>query len=157
MPTEPTRKTASERKVTPMRTPPDVHAWFGLSYANYLVLPRSVLQSMPDEWQRRFTSLMDEMNDAFGHLDWPRYDVRALAREQEHIDSEDCATCDGTGEVLEGGLPVDSEHGCPDCGGRGLVDADRWETPEDVGIIADPIPHYDRGRTKLTPAESEAA
>lgn len=56
----------------------DVHAWFGLTYANYLVVPRSVLQSMPDEWQHRFTALMGEVHEAFGHLDYPAsYDVKA--------------------------------------------------------------------------------
>jgi hypothetical protein len=55
--------------------PLDVHAWFGLTYANYLVMPRSVLQSMPEEWQHRFTALMGEVHEAFGHLDWPEYAV----------------------------------------------------------------------------------
>lgn len=54
----------------------DVHAWFGLTYANYLVVPRSVLQSMPEEWQHRLTALLDEMNDCYSHLDWPDYEVR---------------------------------------------------------------------------------
>lgn len=56
----------------------DVHAWFGLTYANYLVVPRSVLQSMPEDWQHRFTSLMNEVDESFGHLDWPDYRVLAV-------------------------------------------------------------------------------
>lgn len=40
-----------------------VHDWFGLSYAAYLVLPRLVLQSMPDEWQERFTSMLNELEE----------------------------------------------------------------------------------------------
>jgi hypothetical protein len=55
-----------------------VHAWFGLTYANYLVVPRSVLQSMPEDWQHRLTALLGEMQDSFGHLDWPDYSVRAV-------------------------------------------------------------------------------
>lgn len=64
-----------------MSDPPDdavdVHTWFGLSYTSHLVLNRTLLQSMPDEWQRRFTTLMDEMDEA---LDPPavRYMVRAV-------------------------------------------------------------------------------
>jgi len=30
------------------RPPCDIHTWFGLTYANYLVLPRTLLQSMPE-------------------------------------------------------------------------------------------------------------
>lgn len=39
-----------------------VHLWFGLSYSNYLVLPRSILQSAPVKWQRKFVSLLDELD-----------------------------------------------------------------------------------------------
>lgn len=78
-----------------------VHAWFGLTYANYLVVPRSVMQSMPEDWQHRFTALMDEVSDAFGHLEWPSYSV---------------ATTDEYGK-----------------------------------FIRDPIPPYNRGRTRLEP------
>jgi hypothetical protein len=42
-----------------------IHEWFELSYANYLVLPRSLLQSMPVEWQERMVSLLNEMDRAF--------------------------------------------------------------------------------------------
>lgn len=40
-----------------------IHHWFGLSYSAYLVIPRSVLQSAPIEWQRKFVELLDEAND----------------------------------------------------------------------------------------------
>lgn len=43
-------------------TAPDpVHVWFGLSYSNYLVIPRSVLQSMPQQWQARFVALLEQI------------------------------------------------------------------------------------------------
>jgi len=41
----------------------DIHTWFGLSYCAYLVLPRSVLQAMPEDWQRRFLRLIDEIQE----------------------------------------------------------------------------------------------
>lgn len=47
----------------------DVHTFFGLTYANYLVLHRTLLQSMPDEWQLRFIDCVRELQDAFSHLD----------------------------------------------------------------------------------------
>jgi hypothetical protein len=43
-----------------------IHAYFGLSYANYLVVPRVVLQSMPDEWQVQFVALLEEMTSLLG-------------------------------------------------------------------------------------------
>jgi hypothetical protein len=49
----------------------DVHTMFGLTYANYLVLHRSLLQSMPEEWQHRFVAMVNELDAAFGHLDIP--------------------------------------------------------------------------------------
>lgn len=80
-----------------------VHGWFGLTYANYLCLPRAVLQSMPDEWQERFVGCLGELDAAFGHLDWPDYRVSAI-------------------------------------------------DPVSRKFKQDPIPHYNRGRTRLEPA-----
>lgn len=51
--------------VTPDAEP--VHGWFGLSYASYAVFPRSMLQSMPPEWQSRFVELLHEMESALSH------------------------------------------------------------------------------------------
>ena len=42
-----------------------VHLWFGLTYASYLVLPRSLLQEMPVEWQKRFVDCLKEMGETF--------------------------------------------------------------------------------------------
>lgn len=42
--------------------PVDIHTWFNLTYANYLVLHRSILQSMPEEWQHRFVRLLQELD-----------------------------------------------------------------------------------------------
>lgn len=38
-----------------------VHAFFGLSYAHYLAVPRSLLESMPLVWQQQFIDLMNQM------------------------------------------------------------------------------------------------
>ena len=54
-----------------------IHIHFGLSYANYMVLPRTLLQSMPEEWQEQFVRLLDEAEEAFAHVPQPAsYDVR---------------------------------------------------------------------------------
>lgn len=79
-----------------------IHLWFGLTYANYLVLPRTLLQSMPLAWQERFVGCLGELEAAFGHVDQAnQYMVRAK-----------------------------------DTNGR---------------FIADPVPHYNRGRTYVAP------
>lgn len=57
----------------------DIHDWFSLSYASYLVMPRSILQSMPKEWQVQFVDLLDELKvkcDQYG-IETPRYNVNA--------------------------------------------------------------------------------
>ena len=56
-----------------------IHEYFGLSYANYLVLPRVVLQSMSSEWQKRFVELLNNIPELLGNEFEPEggYDVRA--------------------------------------------------------------------------------
>jgi hypothetical protein len=44
-----------------------IHDWFELSYAQYLTVPRLVMQSMPIEWQKKMAALLQEMDDTF---DW---------------------------------------------------------------------------------------
>lgn len=44
-----------------------VHQWFELTRAEYLTIPRSVLQSMPVEWQERFAACLEELDATF---DW---------------------------------------------------------------------------------------
>lgn len=45
-----------------------IHGWFGLSYASWLCLPRTLLQSMPVEWQSRFVALLREYDDHWHDL-----------------------------------------------------------------------------------------
>jgi hypothetical protein len=42
-----------------------VHGWFGLTYANYYVMPRAILQSAPIATQRRFVALASELSRLF--------------------------------------------------------------------------------------------
>lgn len=44
-----------------------LHTWFELSYAQYLTIPRSILQSMPRGWQEQFATLLCKLDDTF---DW---------------------------------------------------------------------------------------
>jgi len=49
----------------------NVNAWFGLSYASWLVIPRVFLQEMPEEWQRQFVKLLEEYQDTFADFPAP--------------------------------------------------------------------------------------
>jgi len=44
-----------------------IHGWFELSYASYLTVPRIVLESMPYEWQKQFTALLEDLDES---IDW---------------------------------------------------------------------------------------
>ena len=47
--------------------PDAIHEWFELTYAEYLTIPRSVLQSMPSEWQSEFVALLEVLDET---IDW---------------------------------------------------------------------------------------
>ena len=75
-----------ENKEKPINTKESVHEWFGLSYASYLVLQRSILQSMPPNWQEKFTELLKEVLDASQELDPPSsFMVRATDSNHKFI------------------------------------------------------------------------
>lgn len=44
-----------------------IHLWFELSYAQYLTIPRSVMQAMPHEWQVRMATCLAELDET---IDW---------------------------------------------------------------------------------------
>jgi hypothetical protein len=47
--------------------PEPISLWFELTYAQYLTIPRSILESMPHQWQAEFATLLAELDDT---LDW---------------------------------------------------------------------------------------
>ena len=44
-----------------------INAWFELSYAQFLTVPRLVMESMPPDWQKKMAALLEEMDNTF---DW---------------------------------------------------------------------------------------
>lgn len=46
-----------------------IHDWFELTYASYLILPRSIMQSMPHKWQVKMVALLEELDEK---LPWRR-------------------------------------------------------------------------------------
>lgn len=140
------------------RTPEDrIHEFFGLTYANYLVVNRSLLQSMPDEWQDKFIVMLVEL---FEEMGWAQMlqesiSVRILKREPERKpDRVTCESCDGSGEGPD--VEDNEDATCIECDGDGEVETegDEFETPEEVGIVTDPIAHYQRGRTRVPMAST---
>jgi len=57
-----------------------VHEAFGLTRASYFVIPRLVLESMPEGWQERFVDLVNEAHERFVFDERP-YDVRLRGRD----------------------------------------------------------------------------
>lgn len=47
--------------------PEALSRWFELSYAEFLTIPRLVLESMPEDWQRQMANLLFELDATF---DW---------------------------------------------------------------------------------------
>lgn len=138
-----------------------VHTFFGLSYSNYYVMPRTLAQSMSLEWQHRFTAVMNELNEAYAHIE------RAAGYEVtpgQWISAEDCGP-DGLKAAGARAYWVDSE-------GETIPEDDDTDLPEDAEVRyayrgdeiegyqevfvpgVDPVPHYNRGRTFIAPKVS---
>jgi hypothetical protein len=129
---------------------PEIHDYFGLSYANYLVVNRSLLQSMPEKWQKDFVEMLEKFSREFG---WamelqPAINVQILARSPERIDDEECPNCEGTEFNLDAD-GMETENECQECDCGRVEAEERVETAEEVGIITDPVPHYERGRSSV--------
>lgn len=128
-----------------------VHGWFGLSYANYLVLPRTLLQSMPEAWQQRFVQRLSELDDAFSHV--PQAEAYEVIAGEEHslADLSD-VQLRHLGYLRESG-DEDTESGD---GETRYYDRDGNEVdhPDCYRVVwptKDPVPHYNRGRARIEP------
>jgi hypothetical protein len=47
----------------------DLSCWFGLSYSTFAVMPRVLMESMPDEWQAKMAELLHDFTDTW--RGWP--------------------------------------------------------------------------------------
>jgi hypothetical protein len=43
----------------------EIHGWFELSYAQYLTIPRSIMEAMPHEWQERMVKCLNELDETY--------------------------------------------------------------------------------------------
>lgn len=85
-----------------------VHEYFGLSYCNYLTLPRSLLQSMPKKWQSRFMGLLEELDETGWKKEYPegfKYFIVKPIGEKGHF------ITDPFGDYRRGRRDVFSERG----------------------------------------------
>lgn len=128
-----------------------VHGWFGLTYSNYLVLPRTLMQSMPGLWQGRMVRLLEEIRDAYAHIPQAdSYHVQAGRWAYPSDLSTDELEALGFTRPDDDDKPTDGDD-------LGEV----WYGPdgeEHDGHTAsifipgeDPVPHYNRGRTRIEP------
>jgi len=65
-----------------------ISEWFELSYAQFLTVPRLVMESMSLDWQEKMAALLQEMDEAF---DWRpsegRYWVRLRKQDGTFADA----------------------------------------------------------------------
>lgn len=121
-----------------------VHKHFGLSYANYMVLPRTLLQSMPDAWQAQFVQLLSELEDAFETVPQAEAYIVQAATEQE------VWTLDALERTAARVTPNDDSDDTTFTH-TSLIGETTELDPSDVVLVpaVDPVPHYNRGRTRV--------
>ncbi|MBA8827883.1 hypothetical protein FHX42_005324 [Saccharopolyspora lacisalsi] len=126
--------------------PKDIHTHFGLSYANYLVMPRALLQSMPEDWQHRFVELLDQFENAFTHVDQASsYDV--TPGEGRYLTEVSRPVLESLGWTVQHGAD-ETLYYTPD--GHEITGAEA-DVHHVLVPSADPVPHYDRGRAYIAP------
>lgn len=126
-----------------------IHEHFELSYAQYLVLNRTLLQSMPMPWQRRFVRCLDELEEAFSHVEHTSYRVEAGTWKYPDDLSDEQLRALGWSVAYVG---EDGEEDDED--GRRVYYTPEGEehsgVPADVFVPGeDPVPPYDRGRARV--------
>ena len=117
----------------------------GAAGPDYLVVPRSLIQSMPLRWQQVFTGLLADLHDAYGHLQWPQYQVTATR--QEVVADLDDEQLTALGYHTD--LGQDGRLEYRDAQDRRIDDPERHRVPAPV---QDPIPPASAGRVEPRPA-----
>ena len=133
------------------RDPMDIHSWFGLTYSNYLVLPRTLLQSMPARWQYEFVVLLQELDEAFAHVETASsYSVQAT-REKEVSELTPAE------RQLVGVTRTESDEDADEGDAQYHYECN-WVDPDFRVLvpIGDPVLPYNRGRTRIAPRNEDA-
>jgi hypothetical protein len=117
---------------------------------DYLVVPRSLAQSMPLRWQQVFVELLEDLHDAYRNLEWPQYQVLPCRHELlADLDEEQLASA---GYVAD--IDADGELIFRDSSERPVPDA---TTRRVLAPIVDPIPPASVGRVEPRPADDRIA
>lgn len=127
-----------------------VHEWFELTYSNYLVLPRVLMQSMPVEWQARMVTCLRQLDQAFDHVEKaPSYKVEPV--EWSYLDDLSAAQMTALGI---GAPDPDDED---DSGNY----YDRYGNERDTNTacvpvpVREPLPHYRHSYVEPGPYDAE--
>jgi hypothetical protein len=146
-PFDPAPRGASPASATPVRDYAD-RPCPGAS-EDYLVVPRSLAQSMPLRWQQVFTDLLADLHDAYRELEWPEYRVVPSRRELlTDLDEQQLAAA---GYVAD--LDADGELIFRDAAERQVPDP---HTRRVLAPVVDPIPPCSAGRVEPRPADDRA-
>ncbi|GGM64512.1 hypothetical protein GCM10012275_38890 [Longimycelium tulufanense] len=104
----------------------------------YVVLPRSLAESMPLPWQQQMAHLLAEFHQAYGHLPWPVYRVVPSRYERlVDLDEEQLAEVGCLVEIDSGGDLVYRDRS-----------GQRIDDPESKQVLVsclDPIPRSPGG------------
>src|SRR5262245_58478985 len=111
---------------------------------DYVVLPKSLVQAMPLQWQSAMTQILQEFHQTFAHLNWPEYRVIPSRKEKlVNVEEEQLAE---VGYSVE--IDVDVERVYRESSGR------RIDNPEEMEVLVavmDPIPGDYRNANQDTP------
>jgi hypothetical protein len=111
----------------------------------FLVVPRSLAQSMPLRWQQVFVGLLADLHDAYGDLPWPEYNVIPSRWELlTDLDEDQLAQAGFHADLGPDGeleFRDRAENLVPDPGSHRVLAA-----------VTDPLPGVDAGRVPPRPA-----
>lgn len=141
----------------------DIGTWFSLTYSNFLVLHRVLLEHMPRWWQLEFVTRLEQLDSAYRHLDRPEsFEVHPCRNVEvgELSDAEKKAT--GVTSSLDDfpKLPdnaTEEQREAHDRAFEEACDAEVFYTADGTELerwqrvpvrVPDPIPHYRRGRVE---------
>jgi hypothetical protein len=100
-----------QRHAGPPASSAPLHEYFNTARpgadANYVVVPRSLMEAMPLPWQQHMTYLLSEFHQAFSHVTWPIYRVQPSRHEKlTDLDEEQLAEVGYLVEIGEDGEVV---------------------------------------------------
>lgn len=112
---------------------------------NYLVVPRSLAQSMPLRWQQVFVGLLADLHDAYADLPWPDY--RVVPSRWERLVDLDEEQLTAAGYLAELGPEGELEY--RDVADHPVADPANHRV---LAPVDDPLPPASAGRVEPRPA-----